>query len=59
MTGTFPLSKSCCGKDPGAPAPPLHPGPHRDRDFYAFTRDSFQLEGYAPAPFEDKIPVAI
>ena len=29
------------------------------KDFYAFTRDSFQMEGYTPAPFEDKIPVAI
>jgi thymidylate synthase len=28
-------------------------------DFYAFTRDSFALEGYTPAPFEDKIPVAV
>ena len=28
-------------------------------DFYQFTRDSFSLEGYAPQPFEDKIPVAI
>ena len=28
-------------------------------DFYAFTRDSFSLEGYAPAPFDGKIPVAI
>ncbi len=28
-------------------------------DFYAFTRDSFQMEGYEPAPFSDKIPVAI
>ena len=28
-------------------------------DFYAFTRDSFRLEGYTPAPFEDKIPIAI
>ena len=28
-------------------------------DFYAFTRDSFSLEGYTPAPFEDKIPIAI
>ena len=28
-------------------------------DFYAFTRDSFSLEGYDPHPFEDKIPVAI
>ena len=28
-------------------------------DFYAFTRDSFTLEGYDPHPFDDKIPVAI
>ena len=28
-------------------------------DFYAFTKNSFSLEGYAPAPFDDKIPVAI
>ena len=28
-------------------------------DFYAFTRDSFSMEGYTPAPFEDKIPIAI
>ena len=28
-------------------------------DFYAFTRDSFKLEGYTPAPFEDKVPIAI
>ena len=28
-------------------------------DFYAFTRDSFSLEGYAPAPFEEKIPIAV
>ena len=28
-------------------------------DFYAFTRSSFTLEGYAPAPFEEKIPIAI
>ena len=27
--------------------------------FYAFTRDSFSLEGYTPAPFEDQIPIAI
>lgn len=29
------------------------------QDFYAFTRDSFSLEGYTPAPFREKIPVAI
>ena len=28
-------------------------------DFYAFTRDSFQLENYEYSKFEDKIPVAI
>ena len=28
-------------------------------DFYTFTKNSFTLEGYTPAPFEDKIPVAI
>ena len=28
-------------------------------DFYAFTRNSFALEGYTPAPFEEKIPIAI
>ncbi len=28
-------------------------------DFYQFTRDSFSLEGYAPQPFDEKIPVAI
>ena len=29
------------------------------KDFYAFTRDSFKVEGYDPHPFTDKIPVAI
>ena len=28
-------------------------------DFYAFTRDSFSLEDYIPAPFEDQIPITI
>ena len=28
-------------------------------DFYAFTRDSFRLEGYQAHPLEAKIPVAI
>ena len=28
-------------------------------DFYAFTRDSFRVEGYDPAPFSAKIPIAI
>ncbi|WP_295585889.1 thymidylate synthase [uncultured Oscillibacter sp.] len=29
------------------------------RDFYAFTPESFSLEGYTPAPFDEKIPIAI
>ena len=41
-----------------APAPTFHIDP-AVTDFYAFTRDSFSLEGYAPAPFDGKIPVAI
>ena len=28
-------------------------------DFYAFTRDSFRLEGYQAHPLEEKIPVAV
>ena len=28
-------------------------------DFYAFTKDSFRVENYEYAPFEDKIPIAI
>ena len=28
-------------------------------DFYAFTTNSFRLEDYAPAAFEEKIPIAI
>ncbi len=28
-------------------------------DFYAFTRDSFHVDGYDPAPFDSKIPIAI
>ena len=53
-----PIIEKLLRQDPGAPAPRFILDP-TVRDFYAFTRDSFQLEGYAPAPFEDKIPVAI
>ncbi|MDO4314417.1 MAG: thymidylate synthase [Oscillospiraceae bacterium] len=28
-------------------------------DFYQFSKDSFRLEGYDPAPFDHKIPVAV
>jgi len=43
---------------------PQSPSPHFTmdpsvKDFYAFSRDSFALAGYTPAPFEDKIPIAI
>ena len=41
-----------------APAPRFFVDPGVT-DFYAFTPDSFRVEGYAPAPFEDKIPVAV
>ena len=39
-------------------APTFHVDPEV-KDFYAFTRDSFKVEGYDPHPFTDKIPVAI
>lgn len=43
---------------------PEHPAPHffidpSVSDFYAFTRESFRVEGYEYSPFEDKIPIAI
>ena len=41
-----------------APAPQFTVDPSIT-DFYAFTRDSFTMENYTPAPFEDKIPIAI
>lgn len=41
-----------------APAPKFSVDP-AVTDFYAFTRDSFTLENYSPAPFDDKIPVAV
>ena len=41
-----------------APAPRFTVDP-AVTDFYQFTPDSFQVEGYAPAPFGDKIPVAV
>ena len=45
-------------------AEPEHPAPRfavdpSVTDFYAFTKDSFRLEGYEYSPFEDKIPIAI
>ena len=41
-----------------APAPKFTVDPSVT-DFYDFTPASFSLEGYTPAPFEDKIPIAI
>lgn len=41
-----------------APAPRFVMDPEVT-DFYAFTRDSFRLEGYEPADFAEKIPVAV
>ena len=41
-----------------APAPKFTVDPSVT-DFYDFTPASFSLEGYTPAPFEDKIPTAI
>ena len=41
-----------------APAPRFRMDPSVT-DFYAFTTDSFPLEDYDPAPFEEKIPIAI
>ena len=43
---------------PQSPAPKFTVDP-TVTDFYAFTRDSFKLEGYTPAPFADQIPIAI
>ena len=41
-----------------APAPSFSVDP-AVTDFYAFTKGSFSLENYTPAPFDEKIPVAI
>ena len=41
-----------------ADAPEFHTDPNVT-DFYAFTPESFRLERYTPAPFEDTIPIAI
>jgi len=41
-----------------APAPAFSADPEIT-DFYGFTVDSFHVENYAPAPFDDKIPVAV
>ena len=44
--------------EPEKPAPAFFIDPSVT-DFYAFTKDSFRLEGYEPRPFEAKIPIAV
>ena len=44
--------------EPEKPAPAFFIDPSVT-DFYAFTKDSFRLEGYEPGPFEAKIPIAV
>ena len=44
--------------EPEKPAPAFFIDPSVT-DFYAFTKDSFRLEGYEPCPFEAKIPIAV
>ena len=52
-----PIIKKLIQQTP-TPAPVFHIDPSVT-DFYDFTRDSFTVEGYTPAPFEDSIPIAI
>ena len=44
--------------EPEKPAPAFFIDPSV-KDFYAFTKDSFRLEGYEPCLFEAKIPIAV
>ncbi len=52
-----PLVKKLRERTP-APAPTFSVDPEIT-DFYGFTVDSFHVENYTPAPFDDKIPVAV
>ncbi|MBO5543855.1 MAG: thymidylate synthase [Oscillospiraceae bacterium] len=45
-------------QNPPKPAPIFHIDPEV-KDFYAFTRDSFSIEGYEYSDFNGKIPVAV
>ena len=45
-------------KNPPKPAPKFYIDPDV-KDFYAFTRDSFRMEGYEYSEFNGKIPVAV
>ena len=53
----IPLVEQLIQREP-RPAPKLHIDPSV-KNFYDFTVDSFQLEGYDPWPFDEKIEVAI
>ena len=52
-----PLVEEILANDP-KPAPKFSIDPSVT-DFYAFTRDSFRLEGYEYSEFDKKIPVAV
>ena len=52
-----PLVEKMLEREP-RPAPRFWMDPEIS-DFYAFTKDSFRMEGYDPHPFDDPIPVAI
>ena len=52
-----PLVEALIAREP-RPAPKLVIDPEVT-DFYAFTPDSFRLEGYDPWPFEERIEVAV
>lgn len=52
-----PLVEKMLSQTP-SPAPAFSVDPDVT-DFYQFTADSFHVENYTPAPFEDKIPVAV
>ena len=45
-------------QNPPKPAPKFHIDPEV-KDFYAFTRESFSIEGYEYSDFNGKIPVAV
>ena len=53
----IPLVEKMLQNEP-RPAPTFRMDP-TVTDFYAFTKDSFQMEGYDPHPFDAEIPVAI
>ena len=52
-----PMVKKMLENEP-LPAPQFHINPDV-KDFYDFTKDSFELEGYQYHPFDFEIPMAI